>query len=128
MSGLGGSTWIVLIIAGLWLAIAGALLVIAARRMRDARAVVQSAKSMAALLDVAPVRPMIVRADGSIEADHRLIRELGGDQAPKSWDDLQGLDESDMKMLREAVQGASLSGSSIERQVKSAGSNRVSAG
>jgi signal transduction histidine kinase len=125
MSGLGGSTWIVLIIAGLWLAIAGALLVIAARRMRDARAVVQSARSMAAMLDVAPVRPLVVRSDGSIEVDHRLIRELGADQAPKSWDELQGLDERDVKTLREAVQGASLSGSSVELQVKSAGSNRV---
>ena len=76
---LGGSAWIALMIAGLWLAIAAAVLVLAARRMREANAVVAAATSMSALLEVAPARPLLVRADRSVEADQRLLRELGLD-------------------------------------------------
>ena len=74
MSELGGSVWLALAIAGLWLAIAGALLVLALRRMRDANSVIGAATAMAALLEVAPSRPLLVRNDGSIEADERLLR------------------------------------------------------
>jgi signal transduction histidine kinase len=129
MNELGGSSWIVLIIAGLWLAIAAALLVIAARRMRDAGALVGSARSLAALLEVAPARPLVVRANGSIDADVRLARELGLDRQPRSWDDLSGYDHGlvgdDVQILREAVEGAALSGASLQLQVRAAGSDRV---
>ena len=129
MSGLGGSSWIVLSIAGLWLAIAAALLVIAARRMRDASALVGSARSLAALLEVAPARPLLVRADGSIDADVRLVRELGLERQPRAWDELTGYDHGlvgdDVQTLREAVAGAALSGSSVRAQVRVAGSDRI---
>ena len=84
MSGLGGSGWIVLAIAGLWLAVAGALLVLAARRMRDASALVSSARSLASLVEVAPARPLLVRPGGSLDADRRLIRELGLPRPPRT--------------------------------------------
>jgi signal transduction histidine kinase len=129
MNELGGSSWIVLIIAGLWLAIAAALLVIAARRMRDAGALVGSARSLAALLEVAPARPLVVRANVSLDADVRLARELGLDRQPRSWDDLSGYDHGlvgdDVQMLREAVEGAALSGAPVQLQVRAAGSDRV---
>ncbi|HET7816832.1 MAG TPA: ATP-binding protein [Sphingomicrobium sp.] len=124
------STAIVLIlVAGLWLAIAAALIVVAARRMRAANAVLASAGTLATLLEVAPARPLLVRADGSIEADERLARELGLERAPRSWDDLaageQGLDRDDAAALREAVEAAALTGGQVERPVKAAGSPRV---
>ena len=129
MSGLGGSSWIVLSIAGLWLAIAAALLVIAARRMRDAGALIASARSLASLLEVAPARPLLVRSDGSLEADVRLARELGLERQPRAWDELAGYDhglvEDDVQALREAVAGAALSGSSVQAQVRVAGSDRI---
>ena len=129
MSELGGSSWIVLVIAGLWLAIAAAVLVIAARRMRDAGALVGSARSLAALLEVAPARPLLVRGDGSIDADVRLTRELGLDRQPRSWDDLSGNDHGiardDLGALRDAVQGAALSGTPVHLQVRATGSDRV---
>jgi len=129
MSELGGSSWIVLVIAGLWLAIAAALLVIAARRMRDANALVGSARSLASLLEAAPARPLLVRADGSIDADARLARELGLDGQPRSWDDLAGDDyglaRDDLAELRDAVEGAALSGTSVQLQAKAVGSDRV---
>ena len=129
MSGLGGSSWIVLSIAGLWLAIAAALLVIAARRMRDASALIGSARSLASLLEVAPARPLLVRSDGSLEADVRLARELGLERQPRAWDELAGYDhglvEDDVQALREAVAGAALSGSAVQAQVRVAGSDRI---
>ena len=90
MGELGGSAWLVLLIAGLWLAIAAALLVLAGRRMRDANSVVAAATSMASLLEVAPSRPVIVRPDGSIEADERLLRELSVEAGVGKWADLSG--------------------------------------
>ena len=129
MGELGGPAWLVLLIAGLWLAIAAALLVLAGRRMREANSVVAAATSMASLLEVAPSRPVLVRPDGSIEADERLLRELSVGSPVRNWADLSneanGLLEDDVSDLRNAVQAAALSGTPIERQVRSVGSNRI---
>lgn len=129
MSELGASGWIVLGIAGLWLAIAAALLVLAARRMRDASSLVASARSLATLIEVAPARPLLVRPDGSVDADRRLVRELGLPREPRSWDDLAGYDHGivgdDVNALRAAVEGAALSGSTVQQQVRAAGSDRT---
>ncbi|NUT01799.1 MAG: PAS domain-containing protein [Sphingomonas sp.] len=126
---LGGSAWLALAIAGLWLAIAGGLLVLAARRIREANKVIAAATSMASLLDVAPARPLLVRPDGSIEADARLLRELGLDKDVRKLRDLggseSGLAADDLDMLEAAVQGAALSGTLIVQQFRAAGSNRV---
>jgi len=129
MGELGGSAWLALVIAGLWLAIAAALLVLAVRRMREAGAVIDAATSMAALLDVAPARPLLVRPDGSLEADQRLLRELGLERSVTRWADLcgddQGLIDEDLAALKSAVDASALSGTSIQRQVRAAGSDRV---
>ena len=129
MGELGGSAWLILLIAGLWLGIAAALLVLAGRRIRDANSVVAAATSMASLLEVAPSRPLLVRPDGSVEADERLLRELSLKAPAKAWADLSdegnGLVEDDVSDLRNAVQAAAMSGTSIERQVRAAGSNRI---
>ena len=129
MGELGGSAWLVLLIAGLWLAIAAALLVLAGRRMRKANSVVAAATSMASLLEVAPSRPVLVRPDGSIDADERLLRELSVGSPARNWADLSneanGLLEDDVSDLRNVVQAAALSGMPIERQVRAVGSNRI---
>ena len=129
MGGLGGSSLVVLGIAGLWLAIAAALLAVAVRRMRDARRLVVSAQSLASLLEVAPARPLLVLPDGSLDIDGRLSRELGFQDLPRSWTDLAGdevgLLRDHVDMLREAVEGAALSGSTVQLQVKATESDRV---
>jgi signal transduction histidine kinase len=129
MGELGGSAWLVLGLAGLWLAVAAAVLAVAARRIRDANAVLASARSMATLLEVAPARPLLLRADGTIEADERLVRELGLGATPRTWAELsgsdQGLDAQDLQALREAADASALTGAAIERQVRVAGSSRV---
>src|SRR5574338_531469 len=114
MGELGGSAWLALVIAGLWLAIASALLVIAYRRMREAGAVVDAVTSMAALLEVAPARPLLVRPDGSLDVDQRLLRELGLQRSAMRWADLggesHGLIEVDLAALKTSVEGCVLSG------------------
>lgn len=125
----GGSAWLVLVIAGLWLAIAAAVLVVAVRRIAEARSVIAAATSMASLLEVAPSRPLIVRQDGTIEIDDRLRRELGLKDPVRKWQDLAGdsigfLSE-DLEGLQRAVSAAALSGAQVEDQVRVAGSNRV---
>jgi len=129
MSGLGGSAWTVLALAGLWLGLAAAILVVAARRMRQANRLVASASSLSTLLELAPARPLIVRPDGSVEADRRLVRELRLEGDPASWSDLagddRGLDSNALESLRERVAAASLTGAQVDEQVRSAGSERV---
>ena len=129
MDELGGSAWLALGIAGLWLAIAGALLVLALRRMREANSLVAAAKSMAALLQVAPSRPLLVRPDASVEADERLLRELGVAGSPQFLADLfgaeHGLLEDDLALLQRSIENAALSGIAVNQQVRAAGSNRI---
>ena len=129
MSGATGSAWVVLALAGLWLAVAAALLVVAARRMRQANALIASASSLSTLLDLTPARPLVVRPDGSVQADRRLVRELRLEGDPASWNELAGseggLDPRDLESLRERIQAAALTGSPIDEQVRAVGSDRV---
>lgn len=129
MEGPGGLSWLALGIAGLWLAIAAAFLVVAWRRLREANAVIDAAASMASLLDVAPVRPLLVRPDGSIDVDERLLRELGLEKSVKRVDDLSGSEHGfvpeDLDRLTNAIESCSLSGMSIKQQVRAAGSDRI---
>ena len=116
-------------IAAFWVAIGVALSIIAARRVRGANRVLDSARSLAALLEAAPARPVLVRADGSIEIDQRLARELGLGSAVRAVNDLAregaGLDSEDLAELLQQVESAALTGERIERQVRAAGSSRV---
>ena len=124
-----GTATFALGLASLWMAIAAALAIIAARRIRRAEGVLAAARNMAALLDVAPARPVIVHRDGRIEADSRLLRELGFDRPPRKLTDLagegSGLVAEDLAALREELERAALSGGTVDRLVRAAGSNRV---
>src|SRR5687767_2190950 len=69
-------------VGALWILVAVALSLIAARRVARAGSVIDTARSMASLLEVAPARPLLVHPDGRIEADPRLLRELGLGKSP----------------------------------------------
>ena len=129
MSELGGAVWVAITLAALWIVIAIAVSIAAARRFRRASAAMSSAQSMASLLDVAPARPLLVHPDGRIEVDPRLLRELGLDQAPARLTDLAGenvgIEQDDLDALVGDIQAAALAGGKIERKVHSAGSRRV---
>jgi len=119
----------VVAVAAFWIIVAAVLSVIAARRLRRADAVIGAARSIATLLSVAPARPLIVRADGTIEPDPLLLREIGVEGQPTRLADLAGpsggLDSGDLEALSGEVVDAALSGGRIERQVRVAGSGRV---
>src|SRR5688500_847072 len=99
-------------IAALWVVIGVALSVFAARRVAQADAVLEAARTLSTLLEAAPARPVLVRADGSVEIDKRLARELGLAPDVGRLDDMApgkaGLDAEDIAALREAVAGAAV--------------------
>jgi signal transduction histidine kinase len=117
------------VLAALWILIAAALSIIAARRIRDASTVLSAARSLQNLLELSPGRPLVVRSDGTIEADSRLLREIGIERAPKSLSGLTGNDHGlvaeDVETLVEQVRQAALSGERFQGQARVSGSGRV---
>jgi signal transduction histidine kinase len=126
---LGTTAVIAAALAALWIVLAATLSVIAARKLRDATSVIAAARSLQNLLQLSPGRPLVVLPDGSIEADERLVREIGIEKAPRSLPDLagedRGLDREDMAALEAQVRNAAMSGGRIDCQVRVAGSGRV---
>ena len=130
MSGFAGVTyWAVPAVALLWLCIASAISFAAARRFAIAQGVLGAARSNARLLELMPARPLVVRADGRIEADAQLVRELGLRSPPARLADLVGNDSGilaeDLEVLLEEVEAARVSASKISRKVRMSGSGRV---
>ena len=129
LTGLSGPNLLAVGLAALWLPVAALLSVLAARRMKRAADVLASAQGLAGLLAAAPARPVLVAPDGTIDADERLMRELGLEGRGSRIADLaqgeQGLEAEDLAALREAIRAGALSGERIERSVRIAGSARV---
>jgi len=111
-----------------WIFVAAALSFLAAQRFRFAERVLESARSTAALLDAAPARPLLVRADGSLDIDARLAREIGLVSRPAALDDLAGdgagVATADLEQLRGAIDRARLSAGRIFLKVRASGSGR----
>ena len=116
-------------LAVIWVLVAAVLSVASARRLSSAASVHLTARTLVDLLAAAPARPLLVQVDGSIEADDRLVREIGLDTSPASIAELaadgRGLDRDDLDALRDDIRAASLSGGNFERSVRVAGSDRV---
>src|SRR5689334_3333923 len=129
MSAFSGLVLAILALAVLWLVIGVALAFVAARRLRMADAVLGAAKSNAALLEISPARPMLVRPDSQIEVDSALLRELGLKGQPKVLSDLtrkgSGFAPEDLEALTADVQAARASAGTITRKVRVNGSARV---
>ena len=125
----GSAATVAAALAAVWIVIAAALSIAAARRLRRAGAVLGSAQAMSRLLEVAPARPLVVHADGHVEADPRLLRELGLSGSPASLADLAGdecgFDKEDLDALIAAVEAAAESCEPFDRKVRVAGSRRV---
>ena len=129
MSEIEGAGALAVALAVLWILIALAVSLVAARRLREAGAVLSSARSTAELLDLSPSRPLLVRRDGTIDADSRLLREIGLDGKPATLADLSGVDSGlvadDVRELQEDLGQALVAASPLECQVRVAGSGRV---
>ena len=119
----------IVVVAVLWLAIAAALAILAARRIRRAQGVIGAARRLRALLEAAPARPLIVRPDGSIEIDPILQRDLGLAETPARLDELggegQGLRARRPRGAQGRPQGAALGAKPLRRMVRLAASDRV---
>jgi signal transduction histidine kinase len=116
-------------LAVVWLGIAAAIAIAAGRRARLAQAVLDAARSGAALLETAPARPLLVRADGRIEADAQLLRDLGlpADRArlAELTGNDSGLIEEDLAELVSEIETARVSAGRVTRKVRAQGSGRV---
>jgi signal transduction histidine kinase len=116
-------------LAALWIAIGAGLAWFAAQRVRQAATVLSTARSLQSLLELSPARPLIVRPGGSIEADSRLLREIGLGSDPQVIADLTGdglgLVAEDVEMLAGLIAGATVSGGEIQCQLRLTDSPRV---
>ncbi len=119
----------VMLIAAFWVVIAAWLMILASRRIRRANALLGGARSVASLLRSVPALPLIVRPDGGIESDSLIQRDLGLADMPHHLDQLsvdgRGIEPSDLAALRDDFQTAVVSGESVSRQVRIAGSDRA---
>jgi signal transduction histidine kinase len=129
MGPLGTTAVIAAALAVLWIVIAAALSVVAARRLRDADRVIGAARSLQNLLQLSPGRPLVLLPDGSIEADGRLLREIGIDGTPKRLADIagddRGLVREDLSALQAQASEVAVSGGRVQCQVRVAGSGRI---
>ena len=129
MSAFGATGLIIAALAVLWLAVAVALSLAAARRFALAEQVLSAARANAKLLDISPARALLVRSDGRIETDPHLLRELGLKSSPRRLSDLHGdgtgLVAEDLDELSRAIEAAATSASRLQAKVRLAGSSRV---
>src|SRR5215213_597263 len=129
MSAISATTIAIVALALLWLALAVAISVVAARRFRLAEEVLGAARANATLLDLTPARPLVVRPDQRIEVDAQLARDLGLHGAPARLADLVGNDSGllpeDLDALKEDLESARVSAGRISRKVRANPSGRV---
>ena len=120
---------IIVSMAAAWLAIALALSILAARRIRRANAILVVARMTASLLADSPARPMLVAADGRVDLDVALVRDLGLPGDPGRLDDLagegHGLNLVDLATLKTALAASRLTAQPIEAQLRVANSDRI---
>nr|WP_294851443.1 PAS domain-containing sensor histidine kinase [uncultured Sphingomonas sp.] len=119
----------IIVIAALWVAIAAALSILAARRLRRAQTVIGAARLLRTLLDEAPARPMMIGPDGRLQADEMASRDLGLDGLPAQLDDLaangRGIVPEDLAELTRRLDDLRLDGRPVRSQVRLAGRDRA---
>ena len=129
MSAFTGTSIAIAGLAILWVAIAAAVAIMAARRFRLAESVLSVARTSASLLEAAPARPLLVRPDNRIEVDPRLLRELGLTGKPARLEGLaakgNGIDPEDLEALAADIETARVSAQRLVRAVRTHGSARV---
>ncbi|MCX7864390.1 MAG: PAS-domain containing protein [Novosphingobium sp.] len=95
-----------LLLAG-WIVVAAWVILAARSRQRRAEAALRHARRLSRMVDEAPVVPLLVRADGRIEASQRLAQWLGLDSVPQYLSELdtgeRGLPADKLAELSRAV-------------------------
>lgn len=120
---------VALALAALWILVAICVSWIAAVRARQASAVLSAARSLNSLLDLSPSRPVLVRPNGRLEADRRLLGELGCASTPQTLRGLaraaSGTATDDWDELAAQVSTVSVSGGTIRCRIRFPKSARV---
>ena len=129
MSALGATTIWIVALAVLWLTLAVAITIAAARRFRLAEEVLGAARANATLLELTPARPLLIRPDQRMEADVQLVRDLGLEGQPTRLKELvsndSGIVREDLEALNEDINAARASAGRVARKVRAHGSGRV---
>ena len=114
-----------------WAAAAVWFIVVARTRVRRADAALRGARRLARMVDESPAIPLLVRADGRIEASPRLALWLGLDAVPQYLSELGQGDRAEggipllqLGELNDAVRRCQKTGASFRMIVSPAGSNR----
>lgn len=102
---------VIAVLLAAWMLGAAVAIVAARRRQRRAEAIQRNARRLARMIDESPALPLLVRADGRIEASPRLAHWLGLDSVPGY---LSELDAGDKGFTTEAL--AELSASVLRTQ------------
>jgi len=129
VGGLATGGIVALALAALWIAIGAGLAWFAAQRVRQAATVLSTARSLQSLLELSPARPLVVRPGGQVEADSRLLREIGLNSDPRTIAELAGdrcgLVAEDAETLARLIADAKVSGMQVQCQVRLTDSPRV---
>ena len=116
-------------IAALWLIGAGAAIYAGLSMRRRAAFAAEQADRLATLLESAPALPVMVRADGRLDAPDRLAGWLGLESVPKFISQLTeaegGLKPEDGQTLARDISAAQKAGKSFTRPVSAQGSSRA---
>jgi len=129
MGALSVGTLAIVALALLWLALAATIAILAARRYRLAQSFLDRARANATLLELMPTRPLLVRPDGRIEADERLVRELGLEGTPGCLAELTtdggGIAAEDLARLTDRIELARASAARISCTLQTRGTGRT---
>lgn len=92
------------LLLALWTVTAGWVMIRASTRIQDVEATRKSARRLSRMIEESPAVPLLVRADGRIEAPDRLAGWLGLDRVPEYLSELGGagaggLSESQVEQL-----------------------------
>ena len=117
------------LVLALWLGGALWAAVVGWRRVRAAQATGEGAALLGALLDSAPAVPLLIFADGRIEAPERLAARLGLDRVPRFLPDLvspeSGIDDRDAAALAADIAAAKAGGAPVDRPLRVPASSRI---
>ena len=112
-----------------WTVAAALLMLRASQRSRRFEAMRRSLARVSGMLDEAPAIPMLVRADGRIEAHERLALWLGLDKVPEFLSELAGgegagLSQEQLNRLTEAVRRTQKTAAPFRLSASMSGSRR----
>lgn len=119
----------IIVLAAVWVFIAAALAIMAARRIRRAQSVIDAARLLRTLVDTSPARPLIVYPDERVDADELVVRDLGLQVSPNRLADLStdrgGIAREDLDAVSASLADLRMGGTPLRRQVRLVGRDRA---